>query len=441
MNDESNDEISNKLLSDDRKWWDFLDADTYEVKSDLPRVTRVTSDMLDWTSLLATERRSPIGFGFFNRCRECGQPAPPDLTFCVHCGGQPVSPQSVKRYSIVIKELRDIEARNRVAEIIASSGYDLKLGEVTVMLDELPAVFNVDVRKDRVAAIVARLSEFGVSSRSFASEDISTLMLKETLETIQRDKSQLLKFVGVLLASIALGFWVYWPLTLLGLGFLAWLFAGRREWYDARYRLDDVHLLNNLAGFDDGVALQAAELLRRTRDAEIRKSFTTCLMEYYALHQMMRQQTDHYSGVLSASETGLRDLMSTIVETMGRFGALYATLESLDPARGRSRLAEISQRMAATTDSGTLKFLEQEQHHVQAQQRQVENLHLVRGKFAARMHAMAGSLEAMRNRMTHVSAVRENMDVRMEDVLKELDDDLEVFEQTFAELEPAVHIS
>jgi hypothetical protein len=47
----------------------------------------------------------------------------------------------------------------------------------------------------------------------------------------------------------------------------------------------------------------------------------------------------------------------------------------------------------------------------------------------------------MRSRMTHVSAVREGMDVRMEDVLKELDDDLEVFEQTFAELEPAVHIT
>lgn len=441
MSNESTDELGDKLLTDDRKWWEFLDPDTYDVKGDLPTVKRVTSDMLDWTSLRATQRRLPIGFGFFNRCRECGQPAPPDLTFCVHCGGQPMSPQSVKRYSIVIKELRDHDARDRVAEIIASSGFDLKLGEVTIMLDALPAVFNVDVRKDRVAAIVARLSELGVGSRSFASEDISTLMLKETFETIVRDTPQTMTFLGVLVGSLVLGFFVYWPLALIGFGFLAWLFHNRREWYDSRYRLDDVQLLNHLAGFDDDVARQAAELLRRTKDSEIRRSFTTCLMEYYALHQLMRQQTDHYEGVLSVSDAALRDLMTKIVETMSRFSSLHSALEGLDPASGRARLAEIESRIAATMDEGTLKFLEQEKSHVQAQKNQVEKVGAAREQFAARMHAMAGSLEAMRSRMTHVSVMREGMEVRMEDVLKELDDELDVFEQTFAELEPAVHIS
>lgn len=433
-------EQSGDVLSDGAKWWEFLDPQTNQIRSDLPTATRVSSDMLDWTALRETERHHAVGFGFYNRCNTCGKPAPPDFTFCVHCGGTPISAQSIKRYSVVIKELRDDAAKAEVADIITTCSSEVNLGEVTAMLDELPAVFNVDARRDRVVTIVARLGELGAASRSFPVEDITTLMLKETFESILRDPKQLVMFAVLLATTAALG-WVWGPLVLLGLGFAAWRFVERRKWYDSRYRLDDTRLLNIFCGFDDATAKLAAEVLQRTRDAEIRGSFTKCLMEYYTLHQLMRQHGDHYEGVLSTTAEILRDLIEQIVETMTRFDALQRALEGHEPARLRSRIADVNQRRAQTNDPRTLQFLDQELEHLSAQIRQLEAMGRAREAFANRMSAMAHSLEALRRRLSNVSAMRQSLDVPMDEVLRELDNELNVFEQTFAELEPAVYVS
>ncbi|MEZ4459479.1 MAG: hypothetical protein R3E66_07065 [bacterium] len=428
------------VLTDGSKWWDFMDPTTNQVRTDLPTATRVTSDMLDWTSIRSTERNRAIGFGFYNRCNTCGQPAPPDFTFCIHCGGLPISPQSMKRYSIVIKDFDSEDAKQKVAEILASCGDGIRVGEVNAMLDELPAVFNVDARRDRVVTIVARLAELGVSSRSFPIEDISTLMLKETFETIARDTKQLAMFIGVLLLSVAAGF-LWLPLSLVGLGFLAWRFHQRRNWYDTHYRLNDTQLLNIFCGFDDHTAEQAADVLRRTRDNDVRRWFTKCLMEYYSLHEFMRMHDDHYGGVLSGSRVALHELIEQVVETVTRFEGIQNALQGHDPARLRARLADVVQRANQNTDARTAQFLDQERHHLEAQVRQIETMRVTRDAFVARMEAMAQSLEALRNRVSNATAMRNDTDVSMEQILRALDDELDTFEQTFAELEPAVHIT
>lgn len=440
MADENKRDDSPAVLTDPGKWWEFLDSETYAVKPGLPGAQRVTSDMLDWKALSATQRRAPLGFGYFNRCDSCGQAAPPDLTFCVHCGGRPISPQPIRRFSLVIKEIPDAGVRDAVAEWLTRSGHDLKLAEVTKMLGALPAVFNLDVRKDRAAAIVARLADLGVGARAFPVEDVSSLMVRETAETIVREPTQWAVYGAIVLGTLGL-FWVWGPLALVGVGALFWQFNARREWYGGRYRLDDELLLNQVAGFDAHVAQQAADELRRAHDKEIRKAFSLCLMEYYALNLLMRAEHDQYGAVLTAPQRALRELLEQVVETMARFGEIQRALEAHEPARLRARLAEVEQRLQQVTDPRTRVLLEEELGHLEVQRAQHERLSGLRESFLSRMQAMGDSLEALRRRLAQAQALRQSLEVRMEDVLKELDDELDIFEQTFAELEPAVHVS
>lgn len=439
MADDSKRRGAGEVLTGDDKWWEFFDAQTYEVKTDLPVSRKVTSDMLDWRAMSTTQRKAPLGFGFFNRCEACGQAAPPDLTFCVYCGGTPISPQSIQRFSIVIKEIRDASAREQLAEHIAASGQDLKLAEVDAMLEELPAVFNLDVRRDRAAAICARLADIGVGARAFPLEDVSTLMVKETAETILRDRKETVTFAAMMaLTVVAAAIWA--PLFIAGIGAVVWRFLGRRDWYNGHYALSDRRWLNQLAGFEPGVADQAADELRRTRDAEVRRAFSSCLIEYYMLSNLMGRVSDHYGGVLSPAEKALRELLEQIVDMVAQFGAIQRQLETYEPARLRSRMADVQQRLETVSDARAAGFLREELEHLHAQQTQVERLAALRLSFVERLESMAGSLEALRHRMAQANALREKFEVRMEDVLKELDDELEVFEQTFSELEPAVHI-
>lgn len=78
------DDFEKKLLTGDRKWWEFLSEENELIKPDHP--SEDFSDQLDWSKKRALDQaRGPIGLGFYHRCTQCNKAVPPDLTFCVYC--------------------------------------------------------------------------------------------------------------------------------------------------------------------------------------------------------------------------------------------------------------------------------------------------------------------------------------------------------------------
>jgi hypothetical protein len=83
-------------------------------------------------------------------------------------------------------------------------------------------------------------------------------------------------------------------------------------------------------------------------------------------------------------------------------------------------------------DSTTQRLLADEERHLQKTLDQATRLPEIRANFGDRLRAMSSSLEAMRQRLTTMFASNQMIDeIPMEAILRELDEELEIFEETF----------
>lgn len=428
--------LKETLLTDDNKWWEFLDPETYEVKDNLPTATRASSDLIDWSKRRATERRGTLGFGFFNRCDQCGQPSPPDFSFCPRCGGTPTSPGPGQLWTVIIKEFENETSMQAAAEILAESGHDLGVNEVYRMLSAPPAVFNMYERKGRVHALVQKLAEIGVYSKSFPVTDPSIPWITETAESVARDTRALALFSGVVAATFALGIFVSGWFYVIGLATLAALGWRRFQWYKRRYQINPNTALDRINGFDGGLADETRQLLADIRDKEMREYLSICIMEYYTLHQQFRKHEEVYGDVLLRTRHALHELYEQILNACRRYADLTFHMDGVEPAALRSRISELRSKRAGK-DARALKLIDDEIAHLKSEGRQYNKMKDLAQKFRERMQALTGSIEALRVRMQSLKTAEaaRDEDVSMEEILAELDDEMQVFEKTFHALE------
>lgn len=427
------DEFEKKLLTDGGKWWEFLDPETYEVRSNLPTATHSSADKLDWSKREAIRRRGPVGFGFFVHCADCGNPVPPDFTFCVRCGGEPRSANRPAVYSLVITALESPTAREAARELVCATGTDLGANEVDAILDDLPAVFNVTARKDQAAAIVAKLAEVGIRGRSFAVDDPSVPWIREAAESVVRQPAKLFACVAVVIGTLAASFFyslIFAPIGLLALGgFLVRELA----WYKRRYHLDARRVLELVTGFDSETARVARETLRSLSDREVREHVTVCLMEYYSLTQQLRAHEPVFGAVLESARETLESLMADVLTLAHRYSRMDAFVAANPPAPLRQRIETL--RAKSPGDPAAAQMLTHEADVLEDQLRSVEQMDASRAAFRERIGALAISMEHLR---TRVSAVRAQPSedawraLAIEESLRELDEEFEVFEETFA---------
>jgi hypothetical protein len=425
------DDFEEQLLTDGGKWWEFLDPETYDVKEDLPAATRSSSDKLDW-SRIEEKRPGPVGFAFFNHCSDCGQGVPPDFTFCVHCGGDPRSTDRPETYSVVIAGFEG-EGRESAVELFVSAGTGLEPDEVDAILDAPPAVFNVTARRDQAAALVAKLAEVGIQARTFPVDDPSIPWIQEAVESIARQTWKLAGMMVVLLSTIAVSY--YWSLFFLPIGLLAIgaFIVQELRWYRSRYHVDVRRLLELLTGFDAETARIARETLRNLGDREVRKHVTVCLMEYYTLTQQIRSHDAVYGGVLQNARFALEELMADVLTLAHRYGKLDAYVASHPPARLEQKIEDLRVRRA--DDRHAAEMIEKEIAVLHDQLEQVRKMDESRRAFRERLGTLARSMEQIRNRIATVRA-RASRDawteIGVDDALRELEQEFEVFEETFA---------
>lgn len=423
-------DLESTLLTNDQKWWEFLDPATNTVQQ-MPSANRQSSDLLDWSSVRKTQRHAAVGMGVFHRCESCGSPCPPDMTFCAHCGGRPKGTGLPQIYSLVIKEFKDQASLMAAAEMITEAGDGLRLNEVVGMLKQQPAVFNFTTYRERATALVQRLAEHGVYSKTFAIDDPGIPWLSETIESIVRDFKELAIFGGVILATVAVAAFVGWFGIIAGVVGIGVLFHRRMNWYREHYHINSQILLDRMVGFEEGRAEVAQTVLHRMRDTELRNILSVCLMEYYALHKMFRDHEAVWSEVLMPSDHALKELIDQILASAQKYEELSRTLNLVEPAEVRERLVRLRQQMEQA-DSTTQRLLADEERHLQKTLDQATRLPEIRTHFGDRLRAMSSSLEAMRQRLTTMFASNQMIDeIPMEAIIRELDEELEIFEETF----------
>lgn len=439
--DDAGAEFDSQLLTDVDKWWEFLDPITYEVNegSHARGVASATADRLDWTAVRSTERRGPVGFGFFHRCADCGRPVPPDITFCVHCGGQPHGIRTTQPYTVIIKRFEDDDAVETCIELLQAGAGEVSPAELRHMTARPPVVFNVRARREEVAALVARLSEIGIYSRSFSTDDPSIPWFSETFESFLRRPGRSLLFVAIAALTMIFSVTFSWGVLPFGLIALGFFFNLQMQWFKGRCHFAIGRLLRAVTGFDSGRATEAASLLKGLRDDEVRGSLTVALMEYYTLQQTLRTHEGMYGRAIEGTRELLVELLDQILQSCARFQRIERFLGQARPSEMEARIASLRQELRTAPDAETRGYLQRELDAVIDHFDTHQRLQKIRDDFRTRLRAMTRSLEALRSRL---DTVRANVsarweDVDMEKILAELDDELVVFEQTFEEIEMA----
>ena len=427
------DDFEKKLLTDGGKWWEFLDPETYEVKADMPVATHSTADQLDWSRRDTTRPRGPVGFGFFVHCSDCGNPVPPDFTFCVRCGGEPRSSNRPGVFSLLITGFESEAAREAALELVSASGRELAVAEVEAIFDDPPAVFNLTAGRDQVAALVAKLAEVGIRARSFPVDDPSIPWIREAIESIARQTPKLVAAVMLVIGGLAASYLysaIFLPIGLLAAGALV---VHELGWYKRRYHLDARRLLELVTGFDAETARVARETLRSLGDREVREHVTVCLMEYYALTQQLRAHEPVYGAVLDNAREALAALMADVLTLAYRYARMDAFVAKNPPAALRQRIAALRARTVG--DASAAQMMAGEVDALEDQLRTTEEMEQARGAFRDRIAALATSMELLRTRVASVRAQPTEDAWRalaIDDALRELDDEFEVFEETFA---------
>lgn len=423
------DDFHDELLTGDGKWWEFLDPLTYEVKA-LPGATRSLGRELDWS-----KRRKPgmpVGFSALNHCADCGQKVPADFSFCVHCGGEPRGRSPVKMYAVVITHLDGDFAEEAATELLTAANTSLTAAELRPLLRELPMVFNTVGRHEQLSALVAKLSEVGIAARAFPTDDPSVPWIRETAESLARSTTKVgmcaLTLIVGLLGAILLTPWVLW-LAFIAVGVL---FVRELHWYRQRYhaRLDVLQL--NLSGFDEETADVTRRALRSISDREVRGNVTVCLMEYYTLTQQFRAHGAVYGEVLTRSARALEELMADVLLVAHRYGTLDAFLRANPRDVLLDRLDTL--REAAPVNADARRITDAEIAVLQGQLQSMEKMEHVAAAFREQLVVLAQSMESMRQRFAAVRAqpsVEAFAALQFEETLNELDQEFEVFVETF----------
>jgi hypothetical protein len=428
------DDFEETLLTDGGKWWEFLDPETYEVRDDLPTVSRSSSDKLDW-SRIETRRPGPVGFAYFNHCSDCGQGVPPDFTFCVHCGGDPRSADRMKTYSVVIAELEG-DGHDAAVELFSAVDAEIDAAEVDAIVSELPAVFNVTARRDQAAALVAKMAEVGIRARTFGVDDPSIPWIREAIESIVRQPPKLLGMVAVLVGAVAAS--VFWSLAAIPFAVIivGALIGLELRWYRRHYHVDVRRLLELLTGFDAETARIARETLRSLADRDARRYVTVCLMEYYTLTQQLRSHQSVYGDVLDNARFALESLMADVLTLAHRYAGLDSFVAAHPAAKLEQRIED--RRIQKTEDRQAARMLEQEIEVLEDQLRQVRAMEESRRAFRERLASLARSMEQLRTRIASVrarSSAHGWNDLGVDETLRDLEREFEVFEETFAAME------
>lgn len=423
------DALQKALLTGDGKWWEFLDPATNAIQP-MPESKRQSSEMLDWSKVRTTQRRVAVGFGAFHRCDSCGSPCPPDMSFCARCGGHPKGTGLQQRYSLIIKEFGSDAALISAAEIISEAGVGLGLNEVVSMLRQPPAVFNLTTYRERAAGLVQSLAEHGAYAKTFSVDDPGVPWFGETLESVIRAPKQLGIFGGAILGTVLLMAFVGWPALFAGIAVLAFLFHRRLLWYREHYVIDASVIMDRLVGFEEGRAEQAARVLHGLRDPEMKRLMSVCVMEYYSLHKLFQAHEGEWSEVLLPSHHALKELIDQIISSAQKYIKLENALIGMEPSEASYRLAEISS-LSASADPRTRQLLADEARHIERSLAHADRLPAVKETFTSQLRTMAASLEAMRQRVnTLIASNQMDTEVSMEAILKELDRELEIFEET-----------
>lgn len=423
------DDFREDLLTGDEKWWEFLDPQTYEVRSDLPNATYASSSALDWTR--ASRPTGPVGLGFYMHCSLCGQRVPGDFTFCVHCGGAPRSRQPVRTHTVVITDVEGEAARDAAAELVAQAGHGLEVAEVTRMFADLPVVFNVTAPRDQVVALAARLAEIGVSARAFSVDDPSIPWLRETAESLIRDTPKLLAGLAACAAGIVFAAFGHWIIAVPALLAVVGLFAYQLRWYRQRYHVDAPTMLQYLTGFDPQTAAVTRETLAQMADRDARRYVTVCLMEYYTLTQQFRAHGALYGDVLARAAEALEELMADVLTLAHRYARMDSFLRANPIPAVEQRLTDVEARSASDPSARTIFAAEAEALHGQLQKlRQMEG---ARAAFREQLVALAEAMESMRRRFAAVRAqpsAEAFRDLAIAEALQELEDEFAIFEET-----------
>lgn len=428
-------DVEAQILTGDGKWWEFLDPETYQKPEGLQAANRTTSDQLDWSRAPERRRAGPVGFSFFTHCADCGQGVPPDFTFCVQCGGDPRSNRRPEVFSLVLKSFDNPQAQGDAADLIVQSGVDLERAEITRILDQPPAVFNVVATQDQVAALTAKLAEVGISAKGFAVEDASVPWVQETFESIFRQPPKLGVF-ALLAAATALGWVAAWWLSIVGIVALVAFFVRELIWYQSRYALQINRLLELVTGFDHETAMVARETLRSMSDREARGYVTSCLMEYYSLTQQIRAHAAVYGEVLSRSQRALGELMADVLGLAHRYARMDDFVAQNPPAALEQKIGRLQDSLPS--DQAARAMSERQITVLQGQLEAVRTMDASRQTFRERLRALATSMESLRHRIATVRVQPSEeawRELHMEEALRELEDEFTIFEETLEVVE------
>lgn len=421
------DNFEKKLLTGDGKWWEFLSEENQIQQLDLP--TEDFSDQLDWSKKRALDQvRGPVGLGFYHRCIQCNKAVPPDLTFCVYCGGIPRADRRPQEFAIVISGSEDDFSINEAALWISASIPGTKRSEIESILSDPPAIFSIVARRDQVSTLCARMNDIGIYATGHLIADAPINWIRETLESAFRSPAKIAVIASIIIASVVIFLFLSWLL-------LPLLFAGawglsvlELKWYQQKYTMEVQPALNHASGFDQGLTEESIFLLQNIRDAEIRHLLSLCLMEYYSLSQGFRSEQSVYGDVLESARSNLNQLLESIFNICEK----YQQLEKLEhPKVIQQRVLELKSRPNA--QSVFMDQITEFERHVKVAEKNL----IAMEKIKAQFHVISLKLEALRTRFLQVRDTRygnsDNYD--LESILVELDLELEIAEQTIEAVE------
>ncbi len=420
------DDFEKKLLTGDGKWWEFFNDENEIKQPDHP--PEDFSDQLDWSKKRALDRaQGPIGLGFFHRCIQCNKAIPPDLTFCVYCGGTPRADRRSERFAIVVNQSEDSFSIDEAALWISEAIPGTNRSEIASILSDPPAVFSIIARRDQVSTLCARMNDIGIYANGYLMKDAPVNWVRETGESALRSP---LKMGVMIVLTAAIIYTLFFLNPMLILPILAITFGlGSQEfrWYQEKYTIDTTRALNHASGFNQMLIEESVYLLKHIRDTEIKELLSICLMEYYSLSQGFRAEQNLYGDVLEHARNHLSELLESI------FGICetYSKLEKLEHPR------VIQQKVHELKSRPNAELFKNQISEFEKQVRVAEKNIIAMEKIKAQFRIISLKMEALRTRFLQIRERRDrdSSHYDLDTILAELDLELEIAEETIHSVE------
>lgn len=440
-----NDDQFDELLQGKEAWWHFLDA---KAQGDTPEVERGMHSLeLQVVGRYATQRQAQERPRFQPhhtaslRCQSCQAQIPADLTFCVYCGGEPGYVGAMRSQTMIIHDIEDPDIFSEIVEMILKSNKSLDPREVWSALAQPPGVFFFDGQDEHALALVDRFAELGVRATITRHELTSVSIRREVVESILRHRpSQLAWLSWIALSALLIGLLPWWVGLLLSMGLFLVLWQRQQNMFSERYEIEVVPILNSLTGMTPEIVKMSAQALKSIETQEARDLLTLCLMEYYAIWRHLASASPAVRRLLISLRDSLNDLMSQIVESCLHYAQLEQYLKQSDPLSIERSIAQLEQELLACDEPDQQRYI---QHQLEQRTQQLYTANQcqeVLPVFKQRLSAMSASLEGLRARVVSVTMNRQNVEAEeqtMTQILRELDDEVGVFEQTLQELAEA----